>query len=77
MKTIYYILACTWGVILTLIGFSAAAGLMLLGVKPRRLGPCWHFQFGKSWGGLSLGLVIITDNSPSLHTLKHEFGHTL
>ena len=35
----------------------------------------FYFKVGKSWGGLELGGLFITDSTPSLHTLCHEHGH--
>ena len=77
LKVIYYTLSFTWGIVMTIIGAFAAIGLLVIGVKPEKVGPNYHFKVRERWGGVSLGLVIITDNTPSDHTMKHEFGHTL
>ena len=63
---------------MTLIGGSAAFVLTLLGYKPNgKYGYCWVFEFGDHWGGASIGPVIITDKTPSVHTMKHEHGHAI
>lgn len=76
-KVLYYILNCTWGIIMVFIGGAAALGLLISGHKPEKCGPCLHFIIGENWGGVSLGLVIITDKHPTPAILRHEFGHTL
>ncbi len=76
-KFIYYILNLTWGGIMTLVGYAAALGLLISGHKPAWNGPCLHFKVGRNWGGVSLGLVTITDDTPTAEILHHEFGHTL
>ena len=75
MKKLYYILNLTWGIPMTIIGLITYVILSSLGYKSKSWGPCIWFTVGKSWGGISLGLVIITDDTPTEHTLDHEFGH--
>lgn len=62
---------------MTLVGLITAFALVCLGNKPKRYGYCLHFVVGKNWGGLNLGLVILTDNNPTEHTKAHEHGHAL
>jgi hypothetical protein len=77
MKKIYYLLNIIWGFPMTLIGLITYSVLSCLGYKSKDLGPCKWFTIGKNWGGISLGFVIITDDTPSEHTLDHEFGHSI
>lgn len=76
-KTIFYVLSVIWGFPMTLIGVCIALVLMIAGYRPERYGWCWHFKIGERWGGVSLGLVFITDESPSGSTCNHEHGHSL
>ncbi len=76
-KVLYYILSFTWGLPMTLIGLLVALALICLGYKPNTYGGCLHFVVGEKWGGLSLGIVIITDEMVITRTLNHEFGHSL
>ena len=74
-KILFYILSCTWGLPMTLIGGLAAICLIALGYKPRMMGGCIHFAVGEGWGGINLGLFIITTIDSSEHTKWHEHGH--
>ncbi len=76
-KKLYYTLNCTWGILMTLIGLLCASVLSATKHTAYNYRGCLHYKVGKNWGGVSLGLVIITDVTPSDHTLKHEYGHTL
>ena len=76
-KQLYNTLNHTWGIIMTLIGYVVYAVLRCVGFKPEKVGPCSHFKIGKNWGGISLGLTIITDDEPNKHILDHEFGHSI
>lgn len=74
-KFFYWVLSLTWGLPMTLIGLLVALVLLVTGHKPHRFGYTFYFKVGKSWGGLELGAVFITDANPSKHTLCHEHGH--
>ena len=62
---------------MTLIGLISALVLICAGRKPKAYGNCIRFTVGKNWGGVNLGIVIITDNTPTDHTLQHEHGHAI
>ena len=78
-KTLFYVLSFTWGIIMTIIGMFAAAGLRIIGKKPTMHGPCLCYVTGTGWGGVSLGPVMIMseENARGTHTKNHEFGHAL
>lgn len=76
-KILYWIISLTWGGLMTFIGLIVALVLLVTGHKPYRFGYTFYFKVGKSWGGLELGGLFITDSNPSLHTLCHEHGHGL
>lgn len=76
-KKLFMILTHTWGIIMTIIGYCAAAVLIVLGYKAEKYGWCYHFKLGENWGGVNLGRVIITDTITSKHTLNHEHGHAI
>lgn len=74
-KYLFYFLSFTWGLPMTLIGCLAASALIATGHKPKKWGYCYHFEVGKSWGGVNLGPVFITSKGASRHTKNHEHGH--
>ena len=76
-KSLFYTLSFTWGIVMTAIGLLAAMGLSITGHKAKKYGWCWHFEVGKGWGGVNLGLVFITGAGASEHTKNHEHGHGL
>ena len=78
-KKLYYILNLTWGLPMTLIGAVVALFLMFVRKKrPEIHGGCVYFKTGKTnWGGVSLGLVFLTDHENDEHTKNHEFGHSI
>lgn len=76
-KKQFYTLNLTWGIFLNIIGFITALVLLCTGAKPNKHGGGIHFKVGKNWGGVNLGLVFLTDDSPSEHTKNHEFGHAI
>lgn len=75
--TVFWLIQCTWGIIMTLIGAVVALGLILTGHKPKRMGPAIYFEVGENWGGLSLGGFFLCSRNASEKTKEHEFGHTI
>lgn len=75
--TVYWLIQCTWGFIMTFIGACAALGLILTGHKPKHLGPTIYFEVGEHWGGMELGGFFLCDKTSSIHTKYHECGHSL
>lgn len=76
-KILYYILNFTWGLPMTLIGLTVALVLVICNQKPKCHGGCIYFSIGKSWGGINLGFVFLTDSSEIPYILTHEFGHSV
>ena len=62
---------------MNIIGCLAALFLLIIGKKPYRVGHTFMFYFGKGWGGLTLGAVIIVSHDCSFSTISHEYGHTV
>ena len=76
-KLLFYVLSFTWGLPMTLVGVVAAAVMLLLFRKPELCGYCIRFRIGNGWGGVSLGLTIITDNQSESEITYHEHGHAI
>ena len=71
----FYFLTFTWGLPMTIIGGLA---VLALGLNPiRKYGYCWVYQFGRGWGGISLGPVIITSTPYVNDLMSHEHGHAI
>lgn len=72
----YYTLSLTWGLPLTLVGLLVGLALLATGHRPKRFGWTWHFEVGKGWGGLSLGLIFLCCKDADNPLKAHEYGHT-
>lgn len=71
----FYFLTFTWGLPMTIIGFIAR---LVVGKQPiRKFGYCKVYQFGKGWGGVSLGTTIITSTPFDDKLMAHEHGHAI
>ena len=62
---------------MTIVGLIVALILLIAGYKPTKYGGCLHFEVGKGWGGVSLGVIFLTSENPSTHTKNHEVGHSI
>ena len=76
-KPVFYALSFTWGILLTLVGLVVAGVLICAGKKPKKWGWCYYFEVGENWGGLELGIIFLTDKTPSVRCRNHEFGHAI
>ena len=76
-KPMFYVLSFTWGLPMTLAGALAGGVLRLLGIRPGRWGACWYFCVGRSWGGVSLGPVMIISEDSGRNIKDHEHGHAV
>lgn len=79
-KVLYYILACTWGVLMTFLGALITAILYIFVQDSRPTTYYWvyYMMVGPDyWGGLEMGLMFIRDKKSSEnHINPHEWGHT-
>ena len=74
---VYWLIQCTWGLPMTLIGAIAALVLLITGHNPKTIGPNVYFQFGNGWGGIELGGFFLCSKTCDMHTKYHESGHAL
>ena len=73
----FYIRSFTWGLPVNLVGAIAAVGLLATGHEPEKYGNCIRFTVGKKWGGISMGIFIVTcENAPG-RLKAHEHGHSI
>ena len=76
-KALFYFLSLTWGLPMTLIGAIAILILKLTGHEVKKWGYCYYVETGRNWGGVNLGMFIITCRNATKHTRNHEHGHAL
>ena len=76
-KTMFYVLSCSWGAIMTLIGLIVAAIMLITGHKAHRFGWCWYFEIGENWGGCEYGPVFLKCRRGGSALCEHEFGHAI
>ena len=82
-RTLFYILSCTWGAILSCIGLIIISGIKIYGIFAKKsytlkkCGYCYYLNVGKSWGGLELGMFFITESRDSDSVKWHEHGHAI
>ena len=74
---VYWIIQCTWGIIMTTVGAVTASVLLILGYKPKNFGPTIYFEVGENWGGVELGGFFICSKDASIATKLHECGHSI
>lgn len=78
MKTaLYWIVSCTWGIIMTLIGAIAALVLVMAGKKPKVFHYNVYFEVGRAWGGVNFGAFFFVGSGSALSLKQHEAGHGL
>lgn len=71
----FCLLSFTWGLPVSIIGFITSVFLLISGHRPLKYGLCFCFEIGERWGGLSLGIFIITDKRSCESIKSHEHGH--
>ena len=74
-KWLYYLLNCTWGILMTAIG-AIALLIMLPFARPSAFCRMACINVGKKWGGISLGLTFIRDTTSWNVLSCHEYGHS-
>lgn len=75
-KWLYYLLACTWGILMTLLGLIITLILLCCGRKPHKYHGIYYFEVFKNWGGFEMGLMFVRDTTSYSSINKHELGHT-
>ena len=77
----FYILSCTWGILMTILGFLVAIPFLLYNYYIKEImikrGHCLYFRIGRGWGGFSLGPYCFVCKDASTSTMAHEHGHSL
>lgn len=74
-KFFFFLLSCTWGLPMTLIGGLVAAVLLASGRKPHRNQYGWYFIVGQGHSGVSFGPIAVVNSPAFSPILFHEFGH--
>lgn len=74
---LYFILAHTWGLLWTVVGYLVSFIFIISGYKPISYNHIYYFEIGHYWGGLEFGTCFIRDDTSSDVVTKHEFGHTV
>lgn len=72
---IFWVLSCTWGILMTLFGLIVALGLLIACKKPHKFGYGFYFEVGHNWGGLEMGPVFLVQKNSTLSLKQHEAGH--
>lgn len=80
-RWLYYLLHCTWGIIMTFIAGIVAGVLCFINLftKNMKIKPyhgALEIRIGKSWGGCNLGLVYLRDKASTESVSRHELGHS-
>ena len=80
-KCLYYLLHCTWGIIMTIIAGLTAGVLYVVNLFTKNMTfKPYHgvleIRLGKNWGGCDLGLVYLRDTTSNESVSKHELGHS-
>ena len=84
-SVMFWIVSCTWGIIMTTVGALATGGLNLvkivgkwfgkdLKIKTHRNGCSFITEVGGNWGGVELGAFALCGNYSEKH--KAWFAHT-
>ena len=78
---VFYLLSLTWGILMTLVGFFAFLGVLLVrGPKALRVriikGRIAVTVIDGAFGGISLGMLYMVGRQDSPHLHMHELGHT-
>lgn len=74
---IYWLIQCTWGIVMTFLGMVITFSLIITGHKPKTIGPNVYFEIGKGWGGVELGPFFLCCKDAPMRTKYHECGHGL
>ena len=72
---LFWILSCSWGVLMTLFGAIVALGLLLTGHRPHCFHCLIYFETGENWGGFEAGGFFVVNKEASERLKCHEAGH--
>ena len=82
-RWLYYVLACTWGIIMTIVGMFMTIGLAIAKIFSKKIKFekfYWVYCIKagpKYWGGFETGLMFVRDRGSWDEDINHhEFGHT-
>lgn len=83
-RWLYYLMACTWGIIMTAIGLiiTLILGLVKIFIPKKIIFERYYWIYSitvgpKWWGGCEMGLMFLRDHGSSADYINpHEFGHT-
>lgn len=82
-RWLYYLLACTWGIIMTFLGILISIVLRIASLFTEKIKfEKYHWIYGvkvgpEYWGGLEMGLMFLRDQKSGDRYINcHEFGHT-
>ena len=75
----FWMLSCTWGIIMTMIGAIGAAVFLIMGHRPARVGYSYMFVIGQGWGAVSIGPFLWMSEGMAKQTEMrlHETGHSI
>lgn len=84
-RWLYYLLACTWGILMTLLGWILTLILFLFklicwkGVSFKKYYWIYCVKVGPDyWGGCEMGLMFLRDwKSRDAYINPHEWGHSV
>ena len=76
-KKMYIFLTVLWGLPMSLIGTLAMIVLIISGHKLRKEPYSIVFEIGKGWGAVTIGYVVIRQESLSDAVRSHERGHCI
>lgn len=77
IKTIlYWVISCTWGILMTFCGACVALFMLITKHKPQKFHHSIYFVVDGKWaGGFNVGPFFILSHASTLSVKQHEAGH--
>lgn len=83
-RWLYYLMACTWGIIMTILGLiiTLILGIVKIFIPKKIIFERYYWIYSITvgpewWGGCEMGLMFLRDHNSSVNYINpHEFGHT-
>lgn len=83
-RWLYYLMACTWGIIMTILGLiiTLILGIVKIFIPKKVIFERYYWIYSITvgpewWGGCEMGLMFLRDHNSSVNYINpHEFGHT-